>query len=104
MCARTDLIPNGSGTGGLSWRINEFLQPFVSHSAAAGALHTLFAATSPLAEAAGYYGPNWFYELKGPQVPAKIMPRAKDAAVAARLWDISAALTGVSFDQAAIAA
>jgi hypothetical protein len=32
------------------------------------------------------------------------MPQVKDAAVAARLWDISAALTGVSFAQAAIAA
>jgi hypothetical protein len=32
------------------------------------------------------------------------MPRAKDVAVAARLWDVSAALTGVSFGQAAIAA
>jgi len=42
--------------------------------------------------------------LKGPPVPAKIMPRAKDAAVAARLWDVSAALTGVSFDQFAAAA
>ena len=57
-----------------------------------------------MAEAAGYYGPNWFYELKGPPVPAKIMPQAKDAAVAARLWDISAALTGVSFGQIAAAA
>ena len=64
----------------------------------------LFAATSPEAKAAGYYGPNWFYELKGPPVPAKIMPQAKDVAVAARLWDVSAALTGVSFDPVAAAA
>jgi hypothetical protein len=81
-----------------------FLQPLVSHSAAEGALPTLFAATSPQAEPGGYYGPNWFHELKGPPVPAKIMPRAKDPAVAARLWDVSAALTGVSFDQFAAAA
>jgi len=67
-------------------------------------LPTLFAATSPQAKAGGYYGPNWFYELKGPPVPAKIMPQAKDAAAAARLWDVSAALTGVSFDPVAAAA
>jgi len=102
--ARTDLIANGPGASGLLWQLNKSLQPFVSHSAAEGALPTLFAATSPEAKAAGYYGPNWFYELKGPPVPAKIMPRAKDAAVAARLWDVSAALTGVSFDQVAAAA
>lgn len=102
--ARTDLIPNGPGGNSLQWRVGRYLQPYISQSAAAGALPTLFAATSPHAEAAGYYGPNWFYELKGPPVPAKIMPRARDAAVAARLWDISAALTGVSFDQVAVAA
>ena len=102
--ARTDLIANGPGAGGLLWQLNKSLQPLVSHSAAEGALPTLFAATSPQAEPGGYYGPNWFYELKGPPVPAKIMPQAKDAAVAARLWDVSAALTGVSFDQFAAAA
>jgi hypothetical protein len=32
------------------------------------------------------------------------MPQANDAAAVARLWDVSAALTGVSFDQIAAAA
>jgi NAD(P)-dependent dehydrogenase (short-subunit alcohol dehydrogenase family) len=102
--ARTDLIANGPGASGLLWQLNKSLQPFISHSAAEGALPTLFAATSLEAKPSGYYGPNWFYELKGPPVPARIMPRAKDPAVAARLWDVSAALTGVSFDQFAAAA
>jgi NAD(P)-dependent dehydrogenase (short-subunit alcohol dehydrogenase family) len=102
--ARTDLIPNGPGTKRFLWQINKVLQPYISHSAAEGALPTLFAATSPQAEPAGYYGPDWFYELKGPPVPAKIMPQAKNKAAAARLWEVSAALTGVSFDQFAAAA
>jgi NAD(P)-dependent dehydrogenase (short-subunit alcohol dehydrogenase family) len=102
--ARTDLIANGPGASGFLWLLIKSLQPLISQSAAEGALPTLFAATSPEAKAAGYYGPNWFYELKGSPVPAKIMPQAKDAAVAARLWDVSAALTGVSFDQVATAA
>jgi NAD(P)-dependent dehydrogenase (short-subunit alcohol dehydrogenase family) len=102
--ARTDLIANGPGARGLLWQINRLLQPYVSQSAAEGALPTLFAATSPQAKAAGYYGPNGFYELKGPPAPAKIMPQAKDAAAAARLWDVSAALTGVSFDSVVAAA
>jgi NAD(P)-dependent dehydrogenase (short-subunit alcohol dehydrogenase family) len=102
--ARTDLISNGPGATGVLWEINKLLQPLISHSAAQGALPTLFAATSPEAKPAGYYGPDWFYELKGPPVPAKIMPQAKDTAVAARLWDVSAALTSVSFDQVAVAA
>ena len=102
--ARTDLMANGPGANSLLWQINNLLRPFVSHSAAEGALPTLFAATSPDAKGGGYYGPNWFYELKGPPAPAKIMPQANDAAVAARLWGISAALTGVSFEQFAAAA
>src|ERR1700682_3535561 len=102
--ARTDLIANGPGASGLLWQLNKSLRPLMSHSAAAGALPTLLAATSAQAKAGGYYGPNGFYELKGPPAPAKIMPHAKDAVVAARLWDISAALTGVSFEQVAAAA
>jgi NAD(P)-dependent dehydrogenase (short-subunit alcohol dehydrogenase family) len=102
--ARTDLIANGPGASGLLWEVSRLLRPYVSQSAAEGALTTLFAATSPEAKAGGYYGPNWFYELKGPPVPAKIMPQAKDAAVAARLWDVSAMLTGVTFDSVAAAA
>jgi len=76
----------------------------ISQSAAEGALPTLFAATSPAAEPGGYYGPNGFYELKGPPAPAKIMPQAKDFAAAAMLWDVSATLTGVSFDEIVVAA
>jgi NAD(P)-dependent dehydrogenase (short-subunit alcohol dehydrogenase family) len=102
--ARTDLMANGPGARGLFWQLSKSLQPLMSHSAAEGALPTLFAATSRAAMAAGYYGPNGFYELKGPPAPAKIMPNAKDKAVAARLWDVSATLTGVSFDQVAAAA
>jgi NAD(P)-dependent dehydrogenase (short-subunit alcohol dehydrogenase family) len=102
--ARTDLIANGPGASGLLWQLNKSLRPLMSHSAAAGALPTLLAATSAQAKAGGYYGPNGFYGLKGPPAPAKIMPHAKDGVVAARLWDISAALTGVSFEQVAAAA
>jgi NAD(P)-dependent dehydrogenase (short-subunit alcohol dehydrogenase family) len=102
--ALTDLIANGPGTRGLLGQLSKILQPFASQSAAEGALPTLFAATSPQAQPGDYYGPNWFYELKGPPEPAKIMPQAKDAAAAARLWDTSAALTCVSFDQVAAAA
>ena len=102
--ARTDLIPNGPGTSSLQSRLSRWLQPLMSQSAAEGALPTLLAATSLTAEPGGYYGPNWFYELKGPPVPAKIMPQAKDFAAAAMLWDVSATLTGVSFDEIAAAA
>jgi NAD(P)-dependent dehydrogenase (short-subunit alcohol dehydrogenase family) len=102
--ARTDLIANGPGANSLMSQLGRFVQPLISQSAAEGALPTLFAATSPDAKLAGYYGPNGFYEMKGPPVPAKIMPQAKDTTAAARLWDVSAALTGVSFAPVAAAA
>ncbi|MGX4801968.1 SDR family oxidoreductase [Bradyrhizobium guangdongense] len=102
--ARTDLISNGPGVNTLQWRVGRLLQPWISQSAAEGAWPTLFAATSPAAEPGGYYGPNGFYELKGPPGLARIMPQAKDFAAAAMLWDASATLTGVSFDEIAAAA
>jgi NAD(P)-dependent dehydrogenase (short-subunit alcohol dehydrogenase family) len=95
--ARTDLIPNGPGTGGVKGVLVKILASFMSHSAADGALPTLFAATSPAAEPTGYYGPNGFYELKGPVAPAKVFPQAKDEAVARRLWAVSEQLTGVTW-------
>ena len=48
--ARTDLIANGpaqSGAGGFMMAAGRLLQPFISHSAADGALPTLLAATGP---------------------------------------------------------
>jgi NAD(P)-dependent dehydrogenase (short-subunit alcohol dehydrogenase family) len=95
--ARTELIPNGPGTGGLKGAGMKVLGSFMSQSAAAGALPTLFAATSPDAAPNGYYGPNGFYELKGPVAPAKVFPQAKDEAVARKLWEVSEQLTGVKW-------
>jgi len=95
--ARTDLIPNGPGSKGMMAVMSKTLGRFMSHSAAAGALPILFAATSPAAAPMGYYGPNGFYEMKGAVAPAKIFPQAKDDAVATRLWEVSERLTGVKW-------
>jgi NAD(P)-dependent dehydrogenase (short-subunit alcohol dehydrogenase family) len=95
--ARTELIPNGRGAKGLLWNISKLLQPLMSQSAAAGALPTLYAATSPDAKRSGYYGPSGFQELKGAPAPARISAKARDTAVAARLWEVSEQLTGVAF-------
>ena len=95
--ARTELIPNGPGTGGLKGIGMKVLGSFMSHSAAAGALPTLFASTSPEAVPNGYYGPHGVYELKGPVASAKVFPQAKDEAVARKLWQVSEQLTGVEW-------
>ena len=91
------------GTNGrvpLRVRVGNLLAPLLAQSAADGALPTLFAATSPEAKACGYYGPDGFYELKGPVTSAFVAPQAKDAKVAARLWDVSEEMTQVSWPQA----
>lgn len=101
--ARTELMANGPGNGSLMGLVSGLMRP-LSQSAAAGALPTLFAATSPQAKPGGYYGPDGFYELKGSPAPARVMPQAQDVKAVARLWEVSAKLTKVSFDQDVAAA
>ena len=94
--SRTNLF--ASGPGGLLSVATDFAAPFFGHSAADGARPILFAATSPQAKPGAHYGPGGFGELRGAPAPALIMPRARDAATAARLWDVSEKLTGTSFE------
>lgn len=63
-----------------------------------GALPTMRAATAPEAESGSFWGPSRFFELNGPPAPARIPKRAQDEAVAARLWEVSEKLAGVTFD------
>lgn len=92
--ARTDLIANGPGDSGLLQMLNRVtFEPLASQSAADGALPTLFAATAPEAKPGGYYGPSGLFEMKGPPGEAQVARHAQDKAVAARLWEVSEALT-----------
>ena len=95
--ARTELFTNGPGGARIQKLMIGLVMPFVSQSAAAGALPLLFAATAPGAIAGAYYGPSGLREMKGAVGPARIMPQAWDTETAARLWQVSEALTGVTF-------
>ena len=95
--ALTDLIPNGPGTKGLNYRFGSLVALLLAHSPAEGALPILFAATAPEARPAGYYGPNGAFELIGTPGHAHSSKRARDKAVAQRLWDVSEQLTGTAF-------
>ncbi|MDH3752286.1 MAG: oxidoreductase [Acidimicrobiia bacterium] len=82
-------------------KVLQVLQPlfwFGTQSATAGALPTLRAATDPDVRGAEYYGPDGFQEFKGHPVKVDAIGRAHDENDAARLWDVSVALTGVSWD------
>jgi NAD(P)-dependent dehydrogenase (short-subunit alcohol dehydrogenase family) len=69
----------------------------VAQSAEQGAAPTLYAATMPDVQGGEYYGPDGIGEMRG--YPKKVEPshRAKNEADAARLWELSEELTGVSF-------
>jgi NAD(P)-dependent dehydrogenase (short-subunit alcohol dehydrogenase family) len=56
----------------------------------------LYAATSADAVNGGYYGPGGRFGLVGPTTTVRPPRRARDGAVAARLWDEAERLTGVA--------
>ena len=68
-------------------------------SARAGALPVLYAAT--VADPPPYAGPQGFRESRGRHPgEARLQPLARDAHLAAQLWDVSEDLTGVRFELA----
>lgn len=71
------------------------LNPVFAMTAEQGALPTLFAATSPDAVPAGYYGPGGLMEMRGAPCLVSSSRASHDCDVAARLWHVSEELTGV---------
>jgi len=70
----------------------------VAQSDVAGALPLLRAGTDPEVAGDDYYGPDGRGEVRGAPVRVDRSDRAKDAADARRLWDVSEQLTGVTYD------
>ncbi len=91
----TDLVVNGVGASTLKGRVITKVVEWFGQSAARGALPQLFAATAKEAKPGAYYGPDGFFEMKGAVATAFVSKQASDEALAARLWDVSEALTGV---------
>ncbi|HEX8802765.1 MAG TPA: oxidoreductase, partial [Acidimicrobiales bacterium] len=63
-----------------------------------GALPQLYAATMPDVQPGQYYGPEGPFELRGSPTLVGPSRAARDDDAARRLWDLSAELTGVSYD------
>ncbi|ANF57590.1 SDR family oxidoreductase [Halotalea alkalilenta] len=94
--AVTELIERGPGFDsefGRNW--SEDRESY--HSAAQGALPTLYAATAPDAQAGAYYGPTGENEQRGPLGLATVPSAAGDAEAAARLWTITEEISGTGF-------
>jgi NAD(P)-dependent dehydrogenase (short-subunit alcohol dehydrogenase family) len=94
---RTDRKAHRMGVRKWISRTGFLLRPFLSHSAAAGALPALFAATAHGARPGWYYGPTGMFEMKGPAGWASIDERARDTQVGRRLWEASVDLTGAQW-------
>ena len=88
-------ITQGSGNPVLTW-IGYHGQRLVSMPAWRGALCTVYAATMDV-PGNTYIGPHGRLELHGWPAPARRSAGAADAGLAARLWDVSERLSGVSF-------
>jgi NAD(P)-dependent dehydrogenase (short-subunit alcohol dehydrogenase family) len=78
-------------------RLLQFMNRIVAMKPAEGALPTLRAAVDPSALGGTYWGPKGLTEMNGPPAPASISKAAQDLKVAARLWEVSEKLTGVTF-------
>jgi hypothetical protein len=59
------------------WKLDAKFVSLIGHSAAAGALPTLFAATSPNAKPAGDYGSNGVFEFKESVAASIVSLKAK---------------------------
>ncbi|MFD8213607.1 SDR family oxidoreductase [Streptomyces sp. NPDC059697] len=70
------------------------------HSADAGVLPPLYAATSPQAGGGLLYGPDGLGQFTGGPIELAIYKSARSEADAARLWQISEGLAGVAFTAA----
>jgi NAD(P)-dependent dehydrogenase (short-subunit alcohol dehydrogenase family) len=70
---------------------------FIAQTAEMGALPILYAATYPELAGGSYVGPDGPAEMRGYPTIVQPSDRAKDEAMAQRLWQVSENLTGVRF-------
>jgi NAD(P)-dependent dehydrogenase (short-subunit alcohol dehydrogenase family) len=97
--SRTNIIENGMAPTGLKAVVIGAVAGLVMQSDQAGALPTLYAATSPDAKGGEYIGPDGFLGVKGSPTVEQPKPQALDEAVAAKLWAVSEQLTGVVYPE-----
>jgi NAD(P)-dependent dehydrogenase (short-subunit alcohol dehydrogenase family) len=76
---------------------NVTLNKLVAQTDEQGALPTLYAATMDL-PGGTYIGPNGPLEMRGAPTVVRPAAHARDEKTAARLWDVSEDLTGVTYD------
>jgi NAD(P)-dependent dehydrogenase (short-subunit alcohol dehydrogenase family) len=81
-----------------STALARLLNHFIAMQPSQGALPILRAATDPEAHGGDYYGPDGLLQMRGHPKRIDMVKRARNAADAARLWQISEELTGVRYE------
>ena len=76
-----------------------FFNRFFAQDPPMGALPTLYAATASDVQGGDYFGPGGLMEMRGYPKKVKSNDRSYDEQAAARLWEVSEALTGVSYEE-----
>jgi NAD(P)-dependent dehydrogenase (short-subunit alcohol dehydrogenase family) len=74
-----------------------------AQSAEQGALPLLYAATAPAASGGEYVGPGGLFDMRGHPEPQRSSDKSYDEDRAERLWSVSEAETGVTYDFEALA-
>lgn len=98
----TNLQSTGPLAGGfhpINWVMAK-ATPLVGQPARIGALGQLRAATDPSATGGEYFGGTFLGGMRGYPKEASMTPRAKDASMAAQLFDASEQLVGLTFADA----
>ncbi|MEZ4293489.1 MAG: oxidoreductase [Polyangiaceae bacterium] len=85
---------SGSSFGLRMW---QSFNGLIAQPAESGALPTLYSAVSDDAQGGDFIGPDGFMGMAGAPKKASSTAKSHDEALAARLWDVSEQLTGVSF-------
>ena len=81
-------------------QVADFFTGLVAQSAEHGALPLLYAATAPDVTGGQFYGPDGFQQMRGHPTLVRASKQANDPGTAARLWQLTAELSGVTPDPA----
>jgi NAD(P)-dependent dehydrogenase (short-subunit alcohol dehydrogenase family) len=81
-----------------NYTLIRWLNPVLAQRPEKGARPVLYAAAAPSVQGGDYYGPDGLMELGGGPTRVHSSDRANDRDVAARLWAVSEALTGVEYE------
>ncbi|MEA3118782.1 MAG: hypothetical protein QOI13_2052 [Paraburkholderia sp.] len=99
--AETNLFRAGGQSPAIERALRNFAGRFIGlalNSGRAGALPTLYAATSEDIRDGGYYGPQGLFEARGSAVgDARVARQARDNLAAGRLWQTCETLTGIGW-------